>query len=312
MACNGNTTEICGGSYRLSVWDYNNAIATLSSTSTKASSTTSSASSSSTSTGWASLGCYNDSVGARTLSTEIYSIPGASMTVELCQAACQAASFTLAGLEYAGECYCDTKLENYGGPASDGSVGCNMACNGNTAEICGGQNRLSMYSLGGTSTGTTTSSVSSVSSASSSVSRTSTTVTSTSSTAVATSLPTGWNYKGCWIDQAFGRILGAQSPDSATLTVESCVAACVALGYSIAGMEYHTQCFCGNAMINQPALATSDTDCNTVCGGNSAEMCGGGDRMSIYSNETTLVITPVPKTQLTGLPGSWNYSGCLM
>jgi hypothetical protein len=310
MACNGNATEICGGPYRLSVWDYDDAIATLSSTSTIASSTTSSASATSTVAEWTALGCYNDTVGDRTLSTEIYSIPGANMTVELCLAACQAASFTLAGLEYAGECYCDNKLENYGGPASDGSVGCDMACNGNAAEICGGPNRLSMYSRSSASTSTTTSSVSSVSSSISGIS--STTSTSTSSTAVATSLPTGWNYKGCWIDEAYGRILSAQAPDSATLTVESCVAACVALGYSIAGMEYYTQCFCGNALINEAALAASDTDCNTACGGNSAEMCGGGDRMSIYSNETTLVITPVPEIQLTGLPGSWNYSGCLL
>lgn len=185
-----------------------------------------------------------------------------------------------------------------------------MACNGNATEICGGPNHLSMYSLGGASTNTTTSSVSSVSS---SVSDTSTTTsTSTSSTAVAASLPTGWKYQGCWIDQAHGRILSAQSADSATLTVESCVSACIALGYSIVGMEYYTQCFCGNAMINQAALATSDTECNTACGGNPAEMCGGGDRMSIYSNQTTLVIRPVPETQLTVLPGSWNYSGCLM
>jgi uncharacterized protein (DUF2141 family) len=275
MACNGNTTEICGGPNRLSMYSLS---------------------------GWASLGCYNDTVGDRTLSTEIFSIPGASMTVELCQAACKAAGFTLAGVEYAGECYCDNKLENYGGPASDGSVGCNMACNGNAAETCGGPDRLNMYSLvsGGSST---TSSVSGTSTIGSS---------STTSVAVPTSLPTGWKYYGCWIDQAYGRILGDQAPTSATLTVESCVAACIGLGYSIAGMEYYTQCYCGNSMINQAALATADTDCNTACGGNSAEICGGGDRMSIYSNETTLNITPVPETQLTGLPGSWNYVGCLM
>ncbi|CZR53720.1 related to glyoxal oxidase precursor [Phialocephala subalpina] len=307
MACNGNATEICGGSYRLSVWDYNDAIATVSSSATTASSTASSTSSSASATstlgGWTSLGCYNDTVGVRTLSTEIYSIPGASMTVELCLAACAAASFTYAGLEYAGECYCDTKIENYGAPASDG---CDMACNGNAAETCGGANRLNMYLLAGSGTGTTTSSTSGTGSV------TSTSSTSTTSAPVITSLPTGWTYKGCWIDQAYGRILSTQSPDSATLTVESCVAACVALGYSIAGMEYYTQCYCGNSMINQAALATADTDCNTACGGNSAEMCGGGDRMSIYSNETTLDITPVPQTQLTGLPGSWNYSGCLL
>lgn len=307
MACNGNASEICGGPNRLSLYNYNNAIATLATStsiasSTGISSTISSASATSTSLGgWSALGCYNDTVGTRSLGTEIYSIPGASMTVELCLAACKSASFTFAGVEYGGECYCDSKIENYGALQTSG---CNMACNGNAAEICGGSNRLNMYSLSGSDSGTTTSSVS--------VSGTGTVSTSSTATPVVTSLPTGWKYKGCWIDQAFGRILGTTAASNTALTIESCVAECVALGLSIAGLEYYTQCYCGNAMINQAALATAETDCNTACGGNSAEMCGGGNRMSIYSNETTLAVKPVPHTQLTGLPGSWNYSGCLM
>jgi hypothetical protein len=180
--------------------------------------------------------------------------------------------------------------------------GCTMACNGNAAELCGGSDRLNVYSLRASPTGTVTGSTTRVTAS----------ATSTSAVGVATSLPANWTYKGCWLDQQHGRILGAQSPESATLTVESCVQACVTLGYSIAGMEYFTQCYCGNAMINQAVLATSESECNTACGGNAAEICGGGDRMSIYSNQTTLTITPIPVTQKTGLPGSWNYTGCLM
>ncbi len=71
------------------------------------------------------------------------------------------------------------------------------------------------------------------------------------------------------------------------------------------------RCYCGDAMINQ-ATTAAETDCNTACGGNSAEICGGGNRMSIYSNQTTLVVTPIPHVQVADLPGSWNYSGCLM
>jgi hypothetical protein len=109
MACNGNTSETCGGPNRLSLYDYNDAIATVVTTTKTASSTAVSGTSSASSipmvpAGWYSLGCYNDTVGGRTLGTEIYSIPGASMTVELCLAACKAASFTYAGLEYSQEC----------------------------------------------------------------------------------------------------------------------------------------------------------------------------------------------------------------
>lgn len=161
--------------------------------------------------------------------------------------------------------------------------------------------RLNVHSLSALST-TTTASVTGTATG---------TTTTTSSTLIISSLPTGWKYGGCWIDQAHSRILSSQAPTSNPSPVESCVSAYIGLGYSIAGMEYFTQCYCGNALINPAAKATVDTDCSTACSGNSAEICGGGDRISIYSNETTLDITLVPHTQLTGLPDSWNYSGCL-
>jgi hypothetical protein len=216
------------------------------------------------------------------------------MTVEACTTACQAGGFSFAGVEYGGECYCANAITNGGAPATDG---CNMACNGNSAESCGGPNRINLYSYTGGGSNPTS---------------TTTATSSTTTVATPTGIPEGWAYKGCWVDQKFGRILGTNTPDNAAQTVELCIDSCIAKGYSIAGMEYFTQCYCGNAMINQAALATSESDCNTACGGNSAEKCGGGDRMSIYSNQTTLKVTPVPKTQTTDLPGNWQYSSCIV
>lgn len=165
------------------------------------------------------------------------------MTVELCTAACKTAGFTLAGMEYGGECYCDTAIMNTGTLVTDG---CTMACNGNAAEICGGSYRISVWTLGPAPTGTT-----------SATTKTSAPTSSTSLVTSATSLPAGWAYKGCWLDQQYGRILSTNTPDSATLTVESCVAACVALGYSIAGMEVRD--FFHLASASKPVLTASLT-----------------------------------------------------
>ncbi|KAI4254185.1 MAG: hypothetical protein LQ352_003232 [Teloschistes flavicans] len=46
------------------------------------------------------------------------------------------------------------------------------------------------------------------------------------------------------------------------------------------------------------------------CAGNPAEKCGAGSRMSIFAigNLTTYA---VPVTQKTGLPGKWEYQGCI-
>jgi hypothetical protein len=57
------------------------------------------------SSGWTSLGCYTDSVAARSLPYGAGIAGGpTAMTVELCQSACLAAGYKLAGVEYADEC----------------------------------------------------------------------------------------------------------------------------------------------------------------------------------------------------------------
>jgi glucan 1,3-beta-glucosidase len=68
-----------------------------------------------------------------------------AMAIEACQAACHDSGYSLAGVEYGQECYCDNTLQHGGGPAPDGGALCNMACAGNSAETCGGPNRLDLY-----------------------------------------------------------------------------------------------------------------------------------------------------------------------
>ncbi|OCK77835.1 copper radical oxidase [Lepidopterella palustris CBS 459.81] len=274
MVCNGNSTEYCGGPNRLNL--YSNLQAPV---------------------GWKSLGCYTDSVNGRTLTVPEY--PG-TMTIELCTSTCKTAGYIYAGVEYGGECYCGNAFANGGGPAPDGSAGCNMPCAGNGQETCGGSNRLNVFQQSGTTASTT-----SAAPASSTVA-TSTAVGSGS----ATGLPKGWTYQGCYIDGANGRILQTQEPDSSTNTIEQCTATCIGLGYSVSGMEYGVNCFCDNFLRNGGTL-TSDTDCNMVCPGNTAEKCGAGNRMSIYSNATLQVYQP-PAPQKTNLTGNWTYQGCLL
>ena len=124
-------------------------------------------------------------------------------------------------------------------------------------------------------------------------------------------LPNGWSYQGCWNDQPNGgRILAYQAPDSNTLTHQSCVNICSQAGYSIAGMEYSTQCFCGNDIIQGGNLASSDNQCAMTCSGDNSEICGGPSLMSIFSIGKPSILAP-PVQQNTSLPGNWKYVGCL-
>ncbi|EUC35845.1 hypothetical protein COCVIDRAFT_88427 [Bipolaris victoriae FI3] len=247
--------------------------------------------------GWHAEGCYTDSVQARSLSAP-YGVTG-GMTNQKCRDACRTAFFTYAGTEYAGECFCDNQLRNQGRPAPDGNTGCNMACNGNQTEICGGPDRLTLWRF---YTGNEVSSSSAVSSAPVSTS-------TSSAPPAATGLPQGFQYKGCYVDGPGYRILNNQQPDDQQMTVASCTRKCAQAGFEIAAMEYSYQCFCDNFVRMGGAPAQSESECNTKCAGNQAETCGGPNRMSIYSTQNPLKVYQQPKPVQT--VGGWKYQGCI-
>ncbi|KAF7712666.1 Endochitinase-like family protein [Penicillium ucsense] len=87
-----------------------------------------------------------------------------------------------------------------------------------------------------------------------------------------------WQSVGCYSDTTLKRTL-AQSFNIAGNTVEKCQAVCQQNGYIYAGMEYGTQCFCGNSIDNGASLTSA---CGTACPGNSAEICGGANALSMY------------------------------
>jgi hypothetical protein len=88
-------------------------------------------------------------VGAHTLTTNPATTGGtAGLTVELCESTCLALGYTLSGSEGGGECYCGSTISNGGTLAPDGEASCNMPCNGNVTEICGGSDRLSVWEYG--------------------------------------------------------------------------------------------------------------------------------------------------------------------
>lgn len=131
---------------------------------------------------------------------------------------------------------------------------------------------------------------------------------STFTTPTGTGFPAGWSYQGCYVDAVNGRILPYHAPDSQTLTQQTCAALCAAAGYTISGTEWAQQCLCGNSIING-AVESAEADCNTPCTGNSNEICGAGDSMSIVSRGVPAVLLP-PAVQTGGLNGSWTYEGC--
>ncbi|KAI5928595.1 WSC domain-containing protein [Camillea tinctor] len=183
--CTGNSSQTCGGDTQVNLW-MDPTFLDLDDQTTD---------------DYVSVGCWtDDSSEGKALFYRQDSLESSTMTTETCLNSCLAGGYPFAGTEYGGECYCGVVIGNGTALASDATT-CNMPCNGNANQTCGGPSRLSLYlakdlqSLepcgwtppadnSSTSSTTSTASSTSISSTTSSttVSTTSTVVTTTSST----------------------------------------------------------------------------------------------------------------------------------
>ncbi|RDW68089.1 hypothetical protein BP6252_09485 [Coleophoma cylindrospora] len=133
MTCSGNTTQICGGASRLTVYHRRN------STTPKPSANSAAA------RGFAAIGCVAEPLNGRLLATQLAARD--NMTVEACMGLVQEANtvagkgYGYLGLEYGRECWAGVRNAS----AIVLATGCNMLCGGDGAEWCGGRARLNLY-----------------------------------------------------------------------------------------------------------------------------------------------------------------------
>ncbi|KAL2134895.1 hypothetical protein VTI74DRAFT_10530 [Chaetomium olivicolor] len=290
MPCSGAATEPCGAGSRLTLFHTTDITGPSTNPGVN---------------GWEQMGCYAEGTTGRALTYGAGGIPNAEMTVAKCTAACRAAGYILAGLEYAGECYCGNAIANGGAPATSG---CSMTCNGNSSEFCGGPNRLNVYNFGGQYNPTATSSA-----------------TPGPSSAGGNPQPAGpsqpqtvgnYDWYGCRTEATNMRALSAATFASDDMTLEACQAYCSA--YTYFGVEYARECYCGNSF-NTGSVSAPDADCSMTCAGNPNNYCGAGNRLSVYarngtpqpsSTGPTAAATSSAVPAPTGLPDGWTYQGC--
>lgn len=235
MTCDGNQTEICGGSSRLNVYDYQMQFPTSSLPSSASSSSATSAPGSSTSAsastttstapaatgfpeGWSSQGCWVDATEGRILS---FQAPDSqTLTPQSCASTCSSAGYIVSGTEYSTQCFCGNGIQNNGTQAPDSD--CNMPCAGDSSQFCGAGNRLSIVSKG---------------------------------VPVAILPPAAdpqvgnWTYQGCYTDNVNQvRTFPQQILFPGNMTPSMCLDRCAEFGYMAAGLEYGDECYCKFSM----------------------------------------------------------------
>lgn len=92
----------------------------------------------------------------------------------------------------------------------------------------------------------------------------------------------GYKYLGCGKDNALSRTLNEELLTGTDMTVEKCVDFCKSKNKSYAGLEFGSQCYCANSLPTDREPGKGANNCLMKCGGNSDQVCGGADSLSLY------------------------------
>ncbi|XP_033097906.1 adhesion G-protein coupled receptor G2-like [Anneissia japonica] len=104
-------------------------------------------------------------------------------------------------------------------------------------------------------------------------------------------------YRGCFKDVTSDRAMPYGYFYSNNMEIDVCRQHCYYQGYPYAGLEFSRECFCDDDTYDVHGIRT-ESSCNMACVGNSGEICGGPDRLSVYSSGPDTTTIPVqPKTR---------------
>ncbi|KAK4501816.1 hypothetical protein PRZ48_007625 [Zasmidium cellare] len=247
------------------------------------------------------VGCFNDSAGGVRALNSIQMANYSSMTVAFCQSWCEERGYRLSGVEFAQECHCDNAIN----PTSiSGSDQCSWNCGGTMVtggaqDICGGLDYISIYN----NTDPNFDAFGSNENSAGNVSP------------PKELLPYADNYLGCATDNynGGGRALTGPNVDWFNMTTQICADYCASQGpsgYQYYGLEFRTQCWCGNTIagnnfITDATTNPSDAICNTRCTAAGDQQCGGPNAISLYNN------TAYQPPSIKSAVGKYVTKGCL-
>ncbi|KAL9082656.1 MAG: hypothetical protein Q9159_006264 [Coniocarpon cinnabarinum] len=104
---------------------------------------------------------------------------------------------------------------------------------------------------------------------------------SNSSTGNGSAAPQGWTALGCFTDAKDQRVLtGATTNMMQSMTIPQCTDFCSQNGFAYAGLEWKSECYCGDS-----APTESSDQCSDQCAGDSSTTCGGWNAINVYQSQ---------------------------
>ncbi|CAM9203087.1 unnamed protein product [Ectocarpus sp. 8 AP-2014] len=189
------------------------------------------------------LGCVKDSRDDRLLDSVYRS---SDLTTEMCATYCEGDDFF--GMQYGSECWCGSTDEKDDEDLfRHGSTTCEYPCAGDEEQTCGGYWAISLYEYG---------------------------------SALATDIPEGSRYLGCYSDHRFERALSLKLTTSNDMTHEWCMDFCSEFNAKYFAVQWGRECFCGTADEDYDRYGTAT--CDTPCSGDPSLICGGSLALTTF------------------------------
>ncbi|KAG9023244.1 hypothetical protein FS837_005893 [Tulasnella sp. UAMH 9824] len=134
-------------------------------------------------------------------------------------------------------------------------------------------------------------------------------------------LPSGWTYIGCRGEPSDGPMLPVKL-STGTVSPGLCTTACNSAGFTAAGMQYGSECWCGYYdQLNSPTTL-DESHCSMTCSGDISLKCGNSYVNSLYarssdassSSSSSRSNTTSRSASLTAsfapAPSGWTNLGC--
>jgi len=168
------------------------------------------------------------------------------MTGGMCAKFCEGHQYF--GLEYKTECYCGNELATTAVAVKQEE--CWMNCAGSMGDFCGGTSRVTVFKAP-----------------------------KYKAVVAKPAEIKDYTYRGCYTDSVSTRILKDGYFFGEDMTATKCAGLCK--GSTYFGTEYGGECYCGR-IFPQAAREVDAKECNVACKGDKSELCGAGNRLSVY------------------------------